>query len=38
MNHYLKEIMFQGMNWIQLIQDSVQWRALVNPLMKLLVP
>jgi hypothetical protein len=27
-----------GMNWIDLAQDMDQWRALVNTVMKLVVP
>jgi hypothetical protein len=27
-----------GMDWIDLVQDRVQWRALVNMVMKLWVP
>jgi len=34
----LKEIACEGMDWIQLAQDGVQWRALVNAVMKLRVP
>jgi transposase len=34
----LREIGIDGANWIQLAQDSVQWRACVSPVMKLRVP
>jgi hypothetical protein len=34
----LREIGFDGVNWIQLAQDRVQWRAFVNTVMNLLVP
>jgi hypothetical protein len=34
----LKEIGIDGVNWIQLAQDMVQWRAFVNTVMKLRVP
>jgi hypothetical protein len=27
---YLKEIGWDGMNWIELAQDRDQWRVLVN--------
>jgi hypothetical protein len=27
-----------GMEWIDLAQDSIKWRVLVNAVMKLLVP
>jgi hypothetical protein len=33
----LKEIRWDGMNWIDLAQDMDQWRALVNKVMNLLV-
>jgi hypothetical protein len=32
------EIGFDGMNWIRLAQDRVQWRAFVNTVMNLQVP
>jgi hypothetical protein len=35
---YLREIGFDGANWIQLTQDRVQWRAFVNTVMNLQVP
>jgi hypothetical protein len=34
----LREIGWGGMDWIDLAQDREQWRALVNTVMKLLVP
>jgi hypothetical protein len=34
----LRVIEIDGMNWIQLAQDRVQWRACVNMVMNLLVP
>jgi hypothetical protein len=34
----LREIGIEGANWIQLAQDSVQWRAFVNTVMTLRVP
>jgi hypothetical protein len=34
----LREIGIDGGNWIQLAQDSVQWRACVNTVMNLQVP
>jgi hypothetical protein len=34
----LKEIGWNGMDWIDLSQDRDQWRALVNTVMKLRVP
>jgi hypothetical protein len=33
----LREIGWNGMDWIQLAQDSDQWRALVNTVMNLRV-
>jgi hypothetical protein len=33
----LREIGIDGVNWIQLAQDKVQWRAFVNTVMKLRV-
>jgi hypothetical protein len=35
---YLREIGINGVNWIQLAQDRVQWWAFVNTLMNLQVP
>jgi hypothetical protein len=34
----LREIGIDGANWIQLVQDRVQWRAFVNTVMNLQVP
>jgi hypothetical protein len=34
----LREIRFDGANWIQLTQDRVQWRSFVNTVMNLRVP
>jgi hypothetical protein len=34
----LKEIEWDGMDWIELAQDRDQWRALVNTVMKVWVP
>jgi hypothetical protein len=34
----LREIWIDGVNWIQLGQDRVQWRAFVNTVMNLRVP
>jgi hypothetical protein len=34
----LREIGWDGMDWIDLAQDGDQWRALVNMLMNLHVP
>jgi hypothetical protein len=34
----LREIVWNGMDWIDLAQDRVQWRALVNTEMNLRVP
>jgi hypothetical protein len=34
----LREIGIYGANWIQLAQDTVQWRACVNTVMNLRVP
>jgi hypothetical protein len=34
----LREIGWDGMDWIDLAQDRDQWRALVNTVMNLLVP
>jgi hypothetical protein len=35
---YLREIGWDGMDWINLAQDRDQWKALVNTVMKLRVP
>jgi hypothetical protein len=34
----LKEIGWDGVDWLDLVQDRDQWRALVNTVMKLRVP
>jgi hypothetical protein len=34
----LREIVWEGLDWIQLGQDRVQWRAPANSLMNLRVP
>jgi hypothetical protein len=34
----LREIGWAGMNWIELAQDSIQWRPLVDTVMNLRVP
>jgi hypothetical protein len=34
----LREIVWDGMDWIELPQDRNQWRALVNMVMKIQVP
>jgi hypothetical protein len=34
----LREIGTNGTNWIQLVQDRVQWRAFLNTVMNLRVP
>jgi hypothetical protein len=34
----LREIRWDGMDWIDLAQDRDQWRDLVNTVMNLLVP
>jgi hypothetical protein len=34
----LREIGIDGVNWIQLAQDKVWWRALMSTLMNLPVP
>jgi hypothetical protein len=35
---YLREIGFDGANWIRVAQDRVQWRAFGNTVIKLWVP
>jgi hypothetical protein len=35
---YLSKIGWDGTDWIDLAQDRGHWRALVNTIMKLLVP
>jgi hypothetical protein len=34
----LREIGWDGMDWIDVAQDRVEWRALVNTVMNLRVP
>jgi hypothetical protein len=34
----LREIGWDGVDWIDLVQDRNQWRALVNTVMNLRVP
>jgi hypothetical protein len=34
----LREIGVNGVNWIQLAQDRIHWRAFVNTVMNLRVP
>ena len=34
----IQEVEMWGMNWIELVQDKDSWRALVNVIMKLLIP
>jgi hypothetical protein len=34
----LREIRWDGMDWIDLVQDMDRWRALVNAVMNLWVP
>jgi hypothetical protein len=34
----LRELRIDGVNWIQLAQDRVQWRAFLNTVMNLRVP
>jgi hypothetical protein len=34
----LREIRIDGANWIQLVQEKVQWRAFVNTVINLRVP
>jgi hypothetical protein len=35
---FIRQIGIDGMNWIQLFQDRVQWWAFVNMVMNLQVP
>jgi hypothetical protein len=35
---YLREIGWDGVDWIDMAQDRDQWRALVNTVLKLRVP
>jgi hypothetical protein len=37
-NIYLREMEWGGMGWIDLVQDTDPWRALVNTVMNLRVP
>jgi len=34
----LREMAWEGVNWIHMAQDRHQWRALVNTVMNLRVP
>jgi len=34
----LQEVHYEGMDWIELAQDTERWRALVNAVMNLQVP
>jgi hypothetical protein len=34
----LKEIVYEGVDWIQLVQDSDYWQGLMNILLNLWVP
>jgi hypothetical protein len=34
----LKDVGWDGMDWIEVAQDAGQWRALVNTVMNLRVP
>jgi hypothetical protein len=34
----LREIGWNGMDWIDVVQDRDQWRALVNTMMNLRIP
>jgi hypothetical protein len=35
---YLKEMVWEGVNWIHLDEEREEWRALVNTVTKLGVP
>jgi hypothetical protein len=37
-NLIIKEMGYEGVDWIQLTQTRVQWRDLVNTVMNLLMP
>jgi hypothetical protein len=37
-NMNLREVVWDGIDWIDLVQDRDQWRALVNTVMNLWVP
>jgi hypothetical protein len=37
-NEHIREIGWDGVDWIELAQDRDQWRALVNTVMNLRVP
>jgi hypothetical protein len=34
----LREIGWDGIDWVSLVQNTAHWRALVNTVMKLLAP
>ena len=34
----LQDVRWGGMGWIDLAEDTDRWRALVNPIMNILVP
>jgi hypothetical protein len=34
----LREIWWEGVDWVHLAQDRFQWQAVVNTVMKILVP
>jgi hypothetical protein len=34
----LREVVWEGVNWVHLAQDKDQWRAFVKTVMNLLVP
>jgi len=35
---YLREMRWEGVDWINLVQDKDQWRALVSTVMNLQIP